>query len=106
MTDQDLYGGRHTVYIGEDRTFTLSPATGEEPDITGQTFEVRIVDDLQIESTVTIEHADLDIDAEDGVIVAAHSFSDLRAGLYRVELWRVDSGEERKRAWFHVELIP
>jgi len=103
----EIYGGEYRVYIGSDRALTFSPETPTS--VSGQTFEVRIIDPLGNVDTVTITHGSLSITAATGVIVATLTRAitlALLAGHYNVELWRIDSGNYGKISYITIEVQP
>ncbi len=105
--DIAVFGGTYTVYQGSTKTitFTLSPAAS----VSGQTFEVRLVDQVGFYSTVTIAHASLSITTGTGVVTATLTYAITTAlvqGLWNAELWRVDSGSQAKLKWITLEVKP
>ncbi len=103
--DIDIFGGTYTVYQGSTKpiTFTLTPAAS----VSGQTFEVRLVDQAGFYSTVTIAHASLTITTGTGVVAATLTYAITTAlahGLWDAELWRTNSGSEAKLKWITLEV--
>lgn len=105
--DTAIFGGTYTVYQGADKsfTFTLTPAAS----VVGQMFEVRIVDQSGNYANVVIAHGSLTITTATGVITVTltHAITTaLIRGLYDVELWRIDNGNENKLEYITIEVRP
>jgi hypothetical protein len=100
-----LYGGEYAVYRGEDRTIPFAPATPTS--ISGQTHEVRIIDPLGNDSTVTIADGSLTKTTATGEIVATLTqaiTAAFTANKYAVELWRNDSSHRGKIGWIFINV--
>jgi hypothetical protein len=105
MSFDPNYGGSFVVYKGEDRPIDFAPASSTN--VSGWTFRVDVVDEAGMSDTVSIAHGSLTVTTGTGAITAKLTraiTSALRAGKYRVELWRIDSGYYGKLAWIYIEV--